>query len=77
MSVEINGEIKLVGEEGGQKIQLIIPENDREKFKEYKNIDQNGKVIEGHYASFCLELEDDKEVTCVATSGKDGKFFID
>ncbi|KAG8173547.1 hypothetical protein JTE90_006266 [Oedothorax gibbosus] len=55
MLTEINGTIKLVGEENDQEIQLTIPGSDYEKFKEYKNINQNGEVIEGEfYAEFML-----------------------
>ncbi|WP_341814704.1 hypothetical protein [Wolbachia endosymbiont (group A) of Chalcis sispes] len=55
MLTEINGTIKLVGEENDQKIQLIIPGSDYEKFKEYKNIDGDNNVInEEFFASFTL-----------------------
>lgn len=56
---------------------VLVTEDSLEQLKEYKNIGEDGKVIEGHYASFCLELDDDKKVTCVITIVKDGKFFID
>ncbi|WP_264718725.1 hypothetical protein [Wolbachia endosymbiont (group A) of Lasioglossum morio] len=50
MLTEINGTIKLVGEENDQKIQLIIPGSNYEKFKEYENISSSKKF----YAGFSL-----------------------
>ncbi|WP_353273638.1 hypothetical protein [Wolbachia endosymbiont (group A) of Agelastica alni] len=56
MLTGINGTIKLVGKEGGQKIQLAISEDDYEEFKKYKDVGRSGDIInDKFYAGYTLD----------------------